>query len=156
MPKEPKDPKDPKDKKKPGKIGAAGDLSPKQIAKREAARMRAEFGRHLHKLMRDRHLNQSDLARLADVGRDSISQYVNGNTMPIEKNAKLLADALGVSVPEIYPADFRRQAIEGEPQDLRLTMLTGQPNKCWFYINRQMSFSLATDIIRLIEGADKT
>lgn len=147
----PKEHKDPKDKK----TIAPGDLSPKQIAKREAARMRAEFGRHLHKLMRDKHLNQSDLARLADVGRDSISQYINGNTMPTEKNAQLLAKALSVSVPEIYPADFRRKATEGEPQDLRLTQLAGQPNKCWLYINRQMSFSLATDIIKLIEGTEK-
>lgn len=141
----------PKDKNPIG----PGDLNPKRVAKNEIARIRIEFGRHLHEMMLDRHLRQSDLARLTGMGRDSISQYVNGNTLPTEENSRKLAKALNVGFDEIYPPNFRREAADTANHGLRLTQVVGEPNKCWLYINRPMTFALAAEIIKLIEGAEK-
>ena len=62
-----------------------------------------DFGRNLEARMHGKNWNQSDLARAAGVGRDSISTYIRGLVMPDPKNLVRLADALGCTVPDLLP-----------------------------------------------------
>src|SRR3546814_10206285 len=50
-------------------------LTPRHLTKQE-------FGRRLYQLMLAKNWSQADLARRAELGRDSISTYINGKTFP--------------------------------------------------------------------------
>src|SRR5438552_15688350 len=84
-----------------GGFASIVELEPRQV-------IRQEFGRRLLQFMRERNWRQSDLAREAGLGRDSISQYVNGKSLPDSGNAQKLADAFGIDVQKVYPPRFMR------------------------------------------------
>lgn len=62
-----------------------------------------EIGKKIQEKIEQKNWNQSDLARAANMGRDSISTYVRGLVMPETKNLKRLADALECSVSDLSP-----------------------------------------------------
>jgi len=64
---------------------------------------RSEFGDLLKRLIRDHNTNQSALAEAINVGRDSISTYCSGKTLPGPRIRKKLADFFGVDVKELVP-----------------------------------------------------
>jgi len=114
---------------------------------------RQEFGRRLATLLLDKGWNQSDLARAAELGRDSISTYVNGKTFPTPKALKALSEALGVSKDDLLPNQMM-QAMDDEHPAVELKQASGHPNKAWLRINRAMSFATAAKIIELINKED--
>lgn len=63
----------------------------------------SDFSTRLFSRMRAKSWNQSDLARAAGLGRDSISTYVRGMVFPDAKNIKRLADALGCTPSDLVP-----------------------------------------------------
>lgn len=115
---------------------------------------RQEFGRRLATLLLDKGWNQSDLARAAELGRDSISTYVNGKTFPTPKALKALSEALGVSKDDLLPNQMM-QAMDDEHPAVELKQASGHPNKAWLRINRAMSFATAAKIIELINKEDE-
>ena len=58
---------------------------------------RQEFGRRLTAMLVEKVWSQSDLARASGLGRDSISQYARGRSIPSPKNLSKLANALGTT-----------------------------------------------------------
>lgn len=70
---------------------------------------RMEFAKKLINLMRDKDLNQSDLARKAGLTRDAVSTYVRARSMPEPANLAKLANALGVE-PSYFQLDYYRIA----------------------------------------------
>lgn len=70
---------------------------------------RAEFARRLVQHLRDRDMNQSDLARKTGLSRDAISTYVRARSMPEPRNLKVIAEALGLA-----PSDLTL-AVENDP-----------------------------------------
>lgn len=70
---------------------------------------RMEFAKKLINLMRDKDLNQSDLARKAGLTRDAVSTYVRARSMPEPINLAKLAKALGVE-PSYFQLDYYRIA----------------------------------------------
>lgn len=70
---------------------------------------RMEFAKKLINLMRDKNLNQSDLARKSGLTRDAISTYVRARSMPEPLNLAKLAKALGVE-PSYFQLDYYRIA----------------------------------------------
>jgi len=125
----------------------AGQLTPRALTKQE-------FGRRLFALIMERGWNQSDLAREADLGRDSISTYVNGKTFPTPKALRSLANALGVDPEELLPNEMLN-AFEDEHPAVELRQAVGHPDKAWLRVNRAMSFGTAARIISLIDEEDK-
>lgn len=113
-----------------------------------------EFGRRLYRCMMDAKMSQSDLARAADMGRDSISTYIRGRSMPEPKNLHKLAAALDVKVEELYPEELLL-AMKDEIPAIELTQAAGQPDKAWLRVNRMVSFSTAAKIIDLLEMDDR-
>jgi transcriptional regulator with XRE-family HTH domain len=61
------------------------------------------FGQRLRYLILRKGWNQSELARQAGIGRDSISSYIAGRARPNNLNAHKLAEALGVNLGELLP-----------------------------------------------------
>lgn len=122
-------------------------LTPRALTKQE-------FGRRLFQMMMSRSMSQSDLARAAEMGRDSISTYVNGKTFPTPLALKKLADALGVEQDELLPNGLMA-AMEDEHPAVELRQAAGHPDKAWVRVNRSMSFATAAKIISLIDEEDK-
>jgi transcriptional regulator with XRE-family HTH domain len=71
---------------------------------------RVEFGKRLQRVMMAKGLSQSELARLAEMhlgkhfGRDSVSQYIRGETLPNPQRLGALSKALGVEPEELLPS----------------------------------------------------
>lgn len=63
------------------------------------------------RLMTERHMTQTDLARDTGIGRASICQYLSGTCKPTAKNRQKLADALAVTVAQLDPSAEQRDAV---------------------------------------------
>lgn len=113
-----------------------------------------EFGRRVQSLMLAKDWNQSDLAKAADLGRDSISTYVNGKTFPTMRALRKLAKALGVEEAELLPNSLMN-AMDDEHPAIELKQAAGHPGMAWLRINRAVPFSVATQIMALINEADE-
>ena len=63
---------------------------------------RAEFGKRLGNLIRKKGWSQSELARRAKIGRDSISQYVRGRSVPSPIFLEKICKALNTKPDELF------------------------------------------------------
>ncbi len=118
------------------------DLSVKTIR-------RTEFAKRLYSLMMSKNWNQSDLARQAGLGRDSISQYVRANNTPSPRNLKKLADALGVEPVELYP-NYEAAAVEEEMPALSFRQMPGDEEHMWVRINKKVPKAVAAKLMTLL------
>ena len=118
------------------------DLSVKTIR-------RTEFAKRLYSLMMLKNWNQSDLARAASLGRDSISQYVRANNTPSPRNLKKLADALGVEPVELYP-NYEAAAVEEEMPALSFRQMPGDEGHMWVRINKKVPKAVAAKLMILL------
>lgn len=122
-------------------------VTPKALTKQE-------FGRRLQARMLEKEWNQSDLARAADLGRDSVSTYINGKTFPTPLALKKLAKALACQPEDLLP-NAMMAAMDDEHPAVELKQAVGHPGKAWLRVNRSMSFGTAAKIIALIDDEDK-
>ncbi|API60584.1 hypothetical protein BSL82_15875 [Tardibacter chloracetimidivorans] len=113
-----------------------------------------ELGRKLFQLMVGKGWNQSDLARAAQMGRDSISNYVNGKSFPTPVAREKLAKAFGMAPEELLPNGIM-QAMEDEIPAVSMTQPAGYPGRAWLRINRMVTFGTAAKIVELIYEDDK-
>lgn len=111
---------------------------------------RADFGRRLMALMLKEGINQSELARRAGLGRDSISGYVNGRNFPDPKNANALAQVFGIPVEQLYAESVDR-ALEKEALSFEIRVAAGHPGKAWLRVNQIVSFSTAAKVATLLQ-----
>ena len=131
----------------PAQAEDTSGLTPRALSKQE-------FGRRLHDLMLGKGWNQSDLARAAQVGRDSVSKYIRGNSLPNPTALRKLSKALGVADAELLPNSLM-QALQGEHPAIELRAAAGHPDQAWLRINRMVPFEVATRILALINEADQ-
>ena len=127
-------------------FSAASSMTPNALTKQE-------FGRRLAKLIRERNWTQSDAAREASLGRDAISNYVNGHNFPTPRSLEALAAAFDVSIEDLFP-NAMMNALEDEHPAFELRVAAGHPGKAWVRINRAMTFETATEIARLLNVED--
>lgn len=118
------------------------DLSVRSIRK-------VEFAKRLFNLMNEKNWNQSDLSRAANMGRDSISQYIRANNIPSPKNLKKLADALDVEPVELYP-NYEAAAVEEEIPALSFRQMPGDEAHMWVRINKKVPTKVAVQIMALM------
>lgn len=59
------------------------------------------FKLKLNKLMKENRISQADLSRVTGIPTSLISNYVTGKKSPALSNAKIISDALGVSMDEL-------------------------------------------------------
>lgn len=111
---------------------------------------RKAFGRNLWNLTLRRGWTQSELARQAGIGRDSISGYMRGKNLPEPTSAMALAKALGVTLEDLYPGASESPAESAIPS-FEMRAATGEPGFAWLRINRRVPFSVAAKIAVLLE-----
>lgn len=128
------------------------DFTPDQLTPKVLTKQ--EFGRRLGRLLIEKQWNQSDLARAANIGRDSISTYVNGKAFPTPVVLSKLAKALGVTQEQLLPNQII-SAMEDEAPEVDFRQAPGHPEKAYLRINRLVPTHVAVEIIRLIYEADK-
>lgn len=114
-----------------------------------------EFGQRLYKLMMAEGWNQSDLARQAELPRDSISVYIRGKSLPTSKSLKKLSDAFGIEPEELLPNSIRVGPSDiGEVTEMRLC--DTPPGTAHLRINRTVPIAMALRIVSILEGLAET
>lgn len=108
-----------------------------------------QFGQRLYSLMMAKGWNQSELARQADLPRDSISTYVRGRTFPTPKSLNALAKALGVTATDLLP-NVVESALDEEMPSVEMRVSTTAPDRAWLRVNRMVMMSTATKIIEML------
>lgn len=121
-------------------------LTPKHLAKEE-------FGRRLYGMLLSRGWNQSDLARNAGIGRDKVSVYITGKSLPTPANTKAMADALGITPEELLPNHIEN-AIDADNPAFEMRVSPGAPNTAWLRVNRLVSMATAVKIAELLQHDD--
>lgn len=128
----------------PESIEVGHPSEPRQLSKQE-------FGRRLQRLLVERGLNQSELARRAGVGRDSISTYIRGRSFPEPKALSKVAGALGVSPQELLPNTIAT-AIDRDQPSLEVKESTEHPGKMWMRLNRLVTTKQALQIMEILQN----
>lgn len=119
-------------------------LAPKHLTKQE-------FGKRLYNLMLRKGWHQSELARQADLPRDSISVYIRGRSLPTPLNLRQLAAALDVTPEELLP-NYVESAIDDDQPSLELKVSPNMPDQAWLRINRLVSVRAALKIMDVLEN----
>lgn len=123
-----------------------------------------QFARRLHEAMIRKGLSQSDLAaeiwgrtkdaRGYDVakGRDRISVYLQGKSLPDPKNLARLAEVLEMSVEELAP-NVTAATVEKENPEIAMTMVAGHADKVFLRVNMLVPLAIASEAIALLTRA---
>lgn len=127
---------------------SGSDLTPKHISKEE-------FGRRVYRAMLGKGWTQAELARRSGIARDSISNYVRGNTLPTHESLLRLAEALDMNPTDLLP-NIIEGAIREDTPSLELKVSSGDPGKSWLKVNRLVRTGTAAKIITLLEADDVT
>lgn len=114
--------------------------------------VRAEIGRRIQARMLAKGWTQSELARQAEIGRDNISSYVRGLTLPGPGMVERIAKALGCSPDDLAPgagpaSRMRGPALEDPPLEIR--QVPGQSD-VWVRMVRRVSLEQATRILAIL------
>jgi len=112
-----------------------------------------EFGKRLYSLMLAKGWNQSQLARYAGLGRDSVSQYVRGRSFPTPQNLQALAKVLSVEPDALLP-NYYESAIDREIPEVELKGVHGDPEYMWVRINMKMKRAKALKVLAFIHEED--
>lgn len=127
----------------------------------------AEFARRLQAAMQQKGWNQSELARACDkllpkpakgqiqnltFGRDTISHYVRGVSMPRPERLAIIARALGVEQDDLMPPLGVPSAGGDRPA---FQMSSAGDGRVFLSINRTMSMQLAMKITGMLNEEDK-
>jgi transcriptional regulator with XRE-family HTH domain len=112
---------------------------------------RAEFGKRLYSYMLKKGWNQSTMAREVGLGRDSISQYVRGRSIPNPINLDKLAKALNVEADVLFPNyDAQTNAVE-EPT-LEMKSIDNDAENMWLRINMKVDAKKALEVFKILKG----
>ena len=126
----------------PGVKGSV-DLSQKVLSKQE-------FGKRLYAIMLEKKMNQSDLARAAKMGRDSISTYIRGRSVPTPMNLEKLAAALSVTPDELYP-NYAANAAAIEEPVLQIKQVNDGSSDMWLTINMKVDAAKAIEVMQILK-----
>jgi len=112
---------------------------------------RAEFGRRLQSLMLKKGWNQSDLARKVGIGRDSVSQYVRGRSIPSPPNLDKLAGVLGIEKDVLFPNyDAQTNAIEAAT--LEIKSIDSDAEYMWLRVNMKVPAEKALEVLKILKS----
>ena len=110
---------------------------------------RQEFGTRLYRALRKKRWNQSDLARHSGLGRDSISQYVRGRSVPSPKNLAKLSAALGIAEEILFP-NYDAQANSIEVPTFQIKSIDSDAANVWVRINMKVPLKRAIELGQII------
>ena len=64
-----------------------------------------DVGENIRKILKKKNLTQKDLAEATGIARQQIQRYCTGKNLPNPKRLKEIADALEVSIMDLYEAE---------------------------------------------------
>lgn len=109
---------------------------------------RQRLAQTIRKLMLQNGWNQAELGRRAGVGTDNISRYLNCKYIPTVQHLNRIADALGVSAPDLY------DDINDEKEEyLEVKTLRRDPTQALVRIHRVLPTETALEIMALVNRA---
>jgi transcriptional regulator with XRE-family HTH domain len=114
--------------------------------------VKQEFGNRLYRMMLARQWTQSELARQADLPRDSISVYIRGKSLPTPLSLDKLSSALNVPKEELLPS-YAESAIDEDMPAIELKVSPNAPNTAWLRINQMVPLDVALKITGLLKDA---
>jgi transcriptional regulator with XRE-family HTH domain len=136
-------------------------MTPQMTATAEA------FGRRLAALMADKGWSQSDFARevwgeiensktghRSARGRDRVSAYVNGKSMPSPKLLAQMAKALDMT-PEALAPDLAGAAAPREKPAFTMIVPAGRPDMVHVTVDMLLPTDLAPELMALLNRARK-
>ena len=112
---------------------------------------RQEFGKRLYNFMMQKRMSQSDLSRASGMGRDSISQYVRGRSVPAPRNLAKLAEALNVEVDVLFP-NYDAQANAREEATLEIKSIESDAENFWLRVNMKVPAAKALEVMKILKG----
>ena len=121
-------------------------LAPKHLVKQD-------FGKRLYQLMLQKGWNQSELARQADLPRDSISVYIRGKSLPTPLSLQKMADAFGIAPEELLPNHIE-SAIDEDIPAIEMKVSPNAPDVAWLRINRLVTTATALKIMEMLQADD--
>lgn len=116
---------------------------------------RQEFGRRLTAMLVEKVWRQSGLARASGLGRDSISQYARGRSIPSPKNLSKLANALGVDTEVLFP-NYDAQSNALDEAKLEMKSIESDAKNVWLRVNMKLPIERAIEVIQLIKSLEST
>lgn len=125
------------------------DVGNRTMARRHLTRK--EFGKRLYTLMLEKGWTQSELARQADVLRDSVSNYVRGLDLPGPQNLKKLAKALGTTSEDLLPNTIEATIDMETDPPFEVKASKDDPTRSWVRLNREVSTSTVLKIMQALE-----
>lgn len=118
------------------------------ITDRARQQAKIEFGKRLQRAIAKKAWRQSDLARHSGVGKDSISNYVQGRTVPTRDNIDRMALALGVAPNDLWPnyanevTVLNIQKMERDPSNVDFAFV---------HINMRVRYGTAVKLMKLLD-----
>ena len=112
---------------------------------------RAEFGKRLQSLMLKKGWNQSELARKVGIGRDSVSQYVRGRSIPSPANLDKLAGILGIEKDVLFP-NYDAQANAIEAATLEIKSIDSDAEHMWLRVNMKVPAEKALEVLKILKS----
>ena len=121
------------------------------------------FGDRLHRILIERNMSQSDLARLVFketrtdkrgydlvVGKDRISAYIKGRAKPEPRTLRLIAEALKMTPEELAP-ELVSEANRHATPTVLIEALSGHTDKLRLQINQLVPHATAVKILALLK-----
>lgn len=126
------------------------------------------FGDRLRRILIERNMSQSDLARLVFnetrtdnrgydvvVGKDRISAYVNNRQTPEPKTLKLIAEALKMDPAELAPELVSALNRNSAGPTILIEALSGHTDKVRLQIHQLVPRRIAARIMEILSEADE-
>lgn len=142
----------------PGRLGSTDNGTNASFAHKDV--LKREFGQRLRKLLVDRGMSQTDLAREAarhtpdkSFGRDLVSSYISGRYIPNPINLAAMAKALDTTPDELLPQsnNLPRRGETTPPLDIRVL----GADRASLRVNQVVSLSVALKVAQLINDDTK-
>ena len=112
---------------------------------------RQEFGKRLRSIIVKKMMSQSDLSRAAGIGRDSISQYVRGRSVPSPRFLQKLCDALDMEPDVLFPNyDAQSNAVENPTFEMK--SIEADAENFWLRINMKVPAEKALAVFQILKG----
>lgn len=137
-------------------LGPAAELP--DTAPRDAVRV--EFARRLSAAMAKKGWNQSELARRASeqlperanpIGRDLVSVYIRGKSLPSAHILSALATALSVEPADLLPTRGTPSASDNLP---KIDVKDVGNGMSWLRVNQQVPWPIALKIMQLLQNEE--
>ena len=115
---------------------------------RASDELKREFSVRLAAKLREKQINQSELAKLIGMSKDAVSTYARARSIPNEATLKKICKALDVKPEELLPVRF--DLISAVSEQTTLTVLGDGMAR--LFLNTVIPLELATQILELAHG----